>query len=138
MAIPSAIFAVTDVVISTGENAASAQANQTLEKIFGVAEQRKHARRCLKVVALGQKAHEGLASLLLDPYERLDRVEMVKERTFDLPVCQEPIADFLGLGTVHVNRMFRHLRASKVIELHNGRLNLLDLEKLKDLCNTGI
>jgi CRP-like cAMP-binding protein len=83
------------------------------------------------VVRLGrQTAYERTAHLFLELRWRLDVVGLTDGPGFALPLTQEVIADALGLSVVHVNRTLQQMRRDGLIDLKQGRLDLLDLEEL--------
>ena len=59
-----------------------------------------------------QSARERIAFLLLELYHRaLGQQEQANSGHIHFPVCQEEIADAVGLTTVHVNRTLKELKA---------------------------
>jgi CRP-like cAMP-binding protein len=75
-----------------------------------------------------------VAHMLLDLFLRARRsMPGVQGDTIELPVTQELIADSLGLTSVYVNRILRHLRERRLVFLRNGMLKVLDLEALSRL-----
>ena len=83
------------------------------------------------LVGLGRRsAYERLAHLFLELLRRLQQIELAGERTLELPVTQEVLADALGLSVVHVNRTLRRLREEGMIRLTDQRLFIPDPEKL--------
>ena len=87
------------------------------------------------VVRLGPlTAYERMVHLLLELHARLSRVGLVENGSFDFPFTQETLADTLGLSIVHVNRMLQRLRLEQLIEVGRSRITLLDLERMRDVC----
>ncbi|MEO6092917.1 MAG: helix-turn-helix domain-containing protein, partial [Novosphingobium sp.] len=85
-------------------------------------------------VDLGQRsAYERLAHLFCELYVRLFTVELTSGHSFDFPLTQTDLADAMGLTTVHVNRMLRQLREDGLIEFDRKRLDILDLDRLKQV-----
>lgn len=75
-----------------------------------------------------------VAHMLLDLFLRARASVLgVQGDTIELPVTQELIADSLGLTSVYVNRILRHLRERRLVFLRNGMLKVLDLEALSRL-----
>lgn len=62
---------------------------------------------------------------------RLSSVGLADADGCDWPLTQAGPADATGLTPVHVNRTLQELRRRRLIELHNRRLAILDLEALK-------
>jgi CRP-like cAMP-binding protein len=75
-------------------------------------------------------AKERVLNLLLELYDRLHAVGMVKDDTFRLPLTQEVFADALGLSIVHINRTLQQLRRAGRITLKGGMVTLHDRAKL--------
>jgi CRP/FNR family transcriptional regulator len=71
-----------------------------------------------------------LAMMILDFYTRLRRRRLITTATYSLPLTQTQIGDYLGLSTVHVNRVLRSLRDDRVISLEKNCVTILDLERL--------
>ena len=85
-------------------------------------------------VDLGQRsAYERLAHLFCELFVRRDTVKLSDGHSFDFPLTQTDLADAMGLTTVHVNRMLRQLRKDGLIEFDRKRLNILDLDRLKQV-----
>jgi CRP-like cAMP-binding protein len=83
------------------------------------------------VVNVGARpADERLAHLLCELLVRLKAVGLADGGSYELPITQVDLADTVGLSTVHVNRVLQRLRALELITLRNGRLVILDVEKL--------
>ncbi|KKB76489.1 hypothetical protein VW35_16965 [Devosia soli] len=71
-------------------------------------------------------AIERLSRWLLELQFRLDPVNP----TFDLPLSQARIGEYLCLSSVHVNRTFQALRRLQVIETRGKRLSIIEPERL--------
>lgn len=86
------------------------------------------------IVRLGrQSAIERMCHLLLELRWRLHAVRLVREREFPLPLTQEAIGDAVGLSIVHVNRTLRDMRQRGLIEMSQGRVALLDPDRMADI-----
>jgi CRP-like cAMP-binding protein len=103
-----------------------------------------HAQRVLDVlddcylldhiVRLGrQTALERMCHLLLELRWRLQGVGLVRDREFALPLTQEAIGDAVGLSIVHVNRTLQEMRRRGFIELRQGRVAILEPERMADI-----
>ena len=80
-----------------------------------------------QVVRLGRRsAYERVAHLLMELYFRLKTIDQVRSGIMALPLTQEMLADATGLSIVHVNRTLQQLRRERLLELHHGRLTILD------------
>ena len=84
-----------------------------------------------KALSLGRRsASERLAHLLCELSVRLD-AERDGKSSFAFPMTQEQLADALGLTSVHVNRMVKHLRAEGLIETARGEMTIRDVAALR-------
>lgn len=82
------------------------------------------------LVGLGRRSAYGrIAHLLCEVTQRLQLVGA--EDASELPLTQQELADSLGLSLVHVNRVLQRLRASGLISLGRGSLQVLDWDGLK-------
>lgn len=81
------------------------------------------------VVGLGRgSAEERLALLFLDFRARLVLSGTIADdaSSYELPMTQEQIADHVGLSTVHVSRVLRHLREGQIVVLRGKTVTILD------------
>jgi cAMP-binding proteins - catabolite gene activator and regulatory subunit of cAMP-dependent protein kinases len=92
----------------------------------------RHDDRLLdNMVRIGRlTAKERILHLLLDLYDRLDAVGLVKEDTYRIPLTQEAFADLLGLSIVHINRTLQQLRREGLISLSYGSVTLPNRARL--------
>ncbi|MCR5880813.1 Crp/Fnr family transcriptional regulator [Phenylobacterium sp. J367] len=91
-----------------------------------------------QIVRVGQlTALERMAHLLLEVRDRLAAVGLTEGQRFPLPATQEVLADLLGLSIVHVNRVLRTLRESRVVACRQGVATVLDAEALARLARDG-
>ena len=80
-----------------------------------------------QITRLGRyNAQERIADLMLELHERLTLNGMTRDRSFDLPLTQETLADALGLTSVHVNRMVQQARRDGDLQWKGGRVTLVD------------
>jgi CRP-like cAMP-binding protein len=85
---------------------------------------------------LGQRsADEHIARLILQLMERLSARGMVHDQSFEFPLRQQHIADAVGLTPVHVSRVMSTFRHAGLIEIEEGVLKILDLAKLRRVCD---
>ena len=82
----------------------------------------------------GREANQRIAHLLCELLLRLDAVGRVTNNSYAFPFTQIDIADTMGLSDVHVNRVLRELRESRLITLTKRVLTILDVEGLKTYC----
>jgi CRP-like cAMP-binding protein len=80
-------------------------------------------------------AHERLACMLTDLHSRLRHMDMATDRSFNLPMSQQQIADHLGLTVVHVNRVIRQFREEGIAIVDHRLVIILDPARLRHLAN---
>ncbi len=80
-----------------------------------------------------QQRLEHVAHLFCELHERLRRVHLVGDHSFDLPLTQEVIADATGMPTVHTNPVLQRLRKSGFISLHSQHLDILQPLRLREI-----
>ena len=89
-----------------------------------------------QIVRLGrQTAYERMVHLMLELLERLKLAGKAGSDTFPLPLTQEVLSDALGLSVVHVNRTMRQLRRDGLLEVHAGRVRILDLNAMREVAD---
>jgi CRP/FNR family transcriptional regulator, anaerobic regulatory protein len=87
------------------------------------------------VVGLGQgSADERLALLLLDFRGRLISSGVIDSSSlvYEMPLTQSQLADHLGITAVHVNRVLREFRDSRIVTVRDGQVTISDLDRLAD------
>jgi CRP-like cAMP-binding protein len=86
------------------------------------------------IVNVGQRpAPARLAHVIVELRERLRVIGRVNGNIFEMPLTQEQIGEALGITAVHANRVIKQLRQDGIVELHRGRVTLLNEEKLLQL-----
>jgi CRP/FNR family transcriptional regulator, anaerobic regulatory protein len=93
--------------------------------------QRRADRRLVAMSCLDARGR--LASMVLDFYRRLRRRRLVTGLTYNLPLSQAQVGNYLGLTVVHVNRVLRSLRDERVVQIEKHRVAILDLERVMSL-----
>jgi CRP-like cAMP-binding protein len=78
-----------------------------------------------------------LAMMVLEFYTRLRRRKLIAGSTYNLPLTQVQIGNYLGLTMVHINRVLRSLREAGIVNLERHCVTILDLERLTRLAETG-
>ena len=78
-------------------------------------------------------AEERLAHLFCEVLLRMRAVGLVDGNRCDLPATQTDLADTTGLSVVHVNRVLQEMRRQRLIALSAGKLEILDLPRLRAL-----
>ena len=83
------------------------------------------------MVNVGQRtALQRVAHLFCEVFWRLEAVGLAANRSCALPLTQVELGDALALSAVHVNRTLMYMRRSNLVELHGGKLQLLDRQRL--------
>ena len=86
------------------------------------------------LVNIGRRsALERTAHFFMELAERLTLAGQATETEFDCPLSQFVIADALGLTSIHVNRVMRHLREMRLLTLKKGKAQIHDLAGLRKL-----
>jgi len=86
------------------------------------------------IVSMGRRSSLArVAHLMCELYVRARHIGLVHGNEFELPVTQIVLADALGMTPVHINRVLRQLRLTKVMELHEKSLSILDPSKLAEV-----
>ena len=101
-----------------------------------------HGAACLhegflldQVLRLGRlTAYERMCHLLLELRDRLAAVGLAEGGSFTLNATQEMLADATGLSLVHVNRVLQQMRRDRLLDLHGGAAQFLDLERAAAVC----
>jgi len=87
-----------------------------------------------RVVSLGRRdATERLAHVLCEIVARLELIQRHDGEVLQLPLLQEDFADILGLSVIHIVRVFNRLELMGVVRYKSRRVQLVDLEKLKEV-----
>lgn len=82
-----------------------------------------------------QSAIERIAFLLLELYYRSRVQAGVEGESIPFPICQEEVADAVGLTTVHVNRTLKEMRAEGLLECAARKLVIKDEPRLSEIAN---
>lgn len=117
-------------VVAGGDSLEAVSAAKAVERAI----RQREDRLFDQMVRIGRlTAKERVLNLLLELYDRLDTVGMVKEHTYRIPVTQEMFADALGLSIVHINRTLQQLRREGLITLKAGAVTLHHRERMASL-----
>jgi CRP-like cAMP-binding protein len=88
------------------------------------------------IVNVGQRpAPARLAHVIVELRERLKVIGRVTGNSFEMPLTQEQVGEALGITGVHANRVIKQLRREGVVDLHRGRVTVLDEGKLLELAD---
>lgn len=86
------------------------------------------------ITCLGRRsAEQHLAHLICELYVRLEVAGVASDYVFEFPVTQVQLGDVLGLSVVHVNRKLQELRGANLIEWRDGRVRIIDFDRLAKL-----
>jgi CRP-like cAMP-binding protein len=72
-----------------------------------------------------------MAQMLLDFWHRLGRLKLTGDDTYRLPMTQQQIGDYLGLTTVHVNRILKRLRDTGLVTVQRQTVMIHDAGALE-------
>jgi CRP-like cAMP-binding protein len=88
------------------------------------------------LVAVGRRsALERVAHFLLELLSRLQAIGRAGERSYQMPLTQELIADALGLTAQHVNRTLRQLREDGLVGIGGQTVTINDFAALAALAD---
>jgi CRP/FNR family transcriptional regulator len=99
-------------------------------------QRRRRADRLLVAISC-LDAPGRLAMMVLDFYNRLRRRRLTTGLTYNLPLTQVQIGNYLGLTVVHINRVLRCLREARIFDLEKHCATIVDLERLRSLAQNG-
>lgn len=86
------------------------------------------------MMLIGQASAEArMAHLFCEMYMRLQSVGALTDMAFPFRVTQNDLADALGMSIVHANRTLQELRSADLLAFANGRAEILDWPRLRDL-----
>lgn len=91
------------------------------------------AKDALAVDLGRRRAEERIAHLILQLVDRLSVQSADNSKDNAFPLRQQHIADATGLTPVHVSRVISQFRRENILDLSNGRLTVLDRERLERL-----
>ena len=81
----------------------------------------------------GRPADQQIAHFICEMLVRMQVTARGDERSFELPMTQEDLADTLGMSVVHMNRSLQKLRGKGLIVFKAYCMNVLDLDGLQRL-----
>jgi CRP-like cAMP-binding protein len=127
---PYVVVALTQLLL-VGRMPDDDDERETLSRADAIVTARRQEQLYDQLVRIGRlSARERTAHLLLELHYRLDRVGLVKDGTFKVPVNQEVLADALGMSVVHINRTLRELRDDDLLRIKAGSVSLKNIPKL--------
>ena len=80
-----------------------------------------------------REPYERVAHLFCEMWLRMKTVGLVTDDRFRLPLTQAELGDTVGLTPVTVNRVIQRLRAENLITFKGGKLDILDIGRLKQI-----
>ena len=88
------------------------------------------------MTSMGQQTGERqIGHLLCELLARLQAVGWADNNSYELPLTQREFGDTLGMSAVHINRSLQILRKQGLITWNDGRLTVVDAEKLKEFAD---
>jgi len=79
------------------------------------------------------EAQERIALAIVDFYFRLRGRQLLNGLSYNLPLTQRQLGDYVGTSAIHVNRVLRSLREAKAVVVDNHVVMLTDLPALARL-----
>jgi CRP-like cAMP-binding protein len=150
--LPGDFVGVRSILLRTADHSFSALTETTVSAVTGA-----HLLRCVTefprlgaallwsasrdeamvvehLVNIGRRsAIERTAHFFLELAERLHVNGVATPLEFACPLSQPVLGDALGLSPIHVNRVLRQLREENLMSLQKGKVQILDLPRLKKL-----
>jgi CRP-like cAMP-binding protein len=80
-----------------------------------------------------RSAVQRLAAFFCEVYSRQEQLGLAQGTQVPLPVNQAFLADVVALSQVHVNRVLHYLRATDVVQVGRGHLDVRDISRLQAL-----
>lgn len=125
------LVALTNVEIADASALTIGEQGERISNSLTAAIRQREERLFDQIVRIGRlTAKERVLNLLLELYDRLDAIGLVKENTFRVPLTQEVFADALGLSVVHINRTLQQLRREGMLTVDRGTVTLHQRHKL--------
>jgi CRP-like cAMP-binding protein len=91
----------------------------------------EQARQDRHVTLLGRSnAEERVATFLVELHTRLRRRRLGHTTSFNMPLTQQQIGDYLGLTVVHINRVLRRFRESGIVTARGKAVLIHDFPAL--------
>lgn len=84
------------------------------------------------LAAAALRATPRIAHLLCEIHFRLDRVGLVRDGAFQLPIAQKDFVRILGISRAHGNRAVQELRADGLIDWNATSVVIRDFDKLSE------
>jgi CRP-like cAMP-binding protein len=81
---------------------------------------------------------ERIALALVDFYMRLRQRQLLSGLSYNLPLTQRQLGDYVGMTAIHVNRVLRSLREAKAVVVENHVVMLTDLARLARLAGVDV
>lgn len=125
------LVALTNVEVADAAALTAGEHGERVSASLVDAVRQREERLFDQIVRIGRlTAKERVLNLLLELYDRLEAIGLVKENTFRIPLTQEVFADALGLSVVHINRTLQQLRREGMLTVDRGTVTLHQREKL--------
>jgi CRP-like cAMP-binding protein len=86
------------------------------------------------LLSVGRRsAVERLAYLFLHLFLRAERLELVRGKSFQIPITQQHVADTLGMSLVHTNKTLKRLVSTKAVRWRDKVLEICDRDALAEI-----
>jgi CRP/FNR family transcriptional regulator, anaerobic regulatory protein len=89
-------------------------------------------------VILRLEGPERVALALFDFHARLRRHGLLAGLSYNLPLTQRQLGDYVGMTPIHVNRVLRMLREQRIVIVDNHVVIITDYARLARLVDAGI
>jgi CRP/FNR family transcriptional regulator, anaerobic regulatory protein len=86
----------------------------------------------------GLGGEQRIALALLGFHDRLRRRELLRGMSYHLPLTQRELGDYVGMTSIHVNRILRALREQRIVVVENHIVMIADYKRLARLASESI
>ena len=100
--------------------------------VWLLSQRQRRADRLLAAISC-LDARGRLATMVLDFYRRLRLRRLVTGSTYNLPLSQAQVGNYLGLSPVHVNRVLRSFGDERIVKIEKHSVTILDIGRLMSL-----
>lgn len=127
------VIAANDIILAIlhEDSAVNSICNNDLQQLLASSIRRRYARVVERMATAGRIGSlERLSQLLLELGMRSGVSIRSRSGSYECPLKQTDIGDALGLSSVHINRILKELRIRDLASIHDGVVNLIDIEQL--------
>jgi CRP/FNR family transcriptional regulator, anaerobic regulatory protein len=112
--------------------------SETAAYIYQLLNDRQQRADRLLASIVSLDAQGRMAAMVLDFYWRLEVQKLIIASSFHLPMTQYHIGNFLGVTSVHVNRVISALRDAGIVNIEKHHVTIFNLSQLAELANADL